>query len=438
MSTVAAPVEGTAAPQPARERTPFQAGWALALLTLVFGFNQLDRGIVAILLESIKAEMHLSDTLLGLMTGLGFSFVYFLTAFPLGRLADRTNRIRIISIGLIFYSMMAAVMGFAQNVYQLIACRSLVAVGEASGNAPSNAVIADLYPHAKRSRAIAIWSGGSYLGLFVGLTAGGWIHAHYGWRAALLITASPGVVVGLLLLLTVRDPARGSTEPTSRTHHAKSLAETAKILFSQRSYVMLVIAMMLATFTAYSLQAWVPSFLSRVHHLDKAAVGFYAGFFKGLMGLFGILAGGLLTHQIIKRRPHLIGIVPVVSALLLPFAMMVFLHSRDVSVSLAALALAGFLIPAYTAPGFTMLHSVVPPSARAFATTVLLAVASLVGLGCGPLVVGFLSDLFTPWAGSDSLRYALIFPGLLPFLTAFFFYLSARSLAEDEKRMPTL
>jgi sugar phosphate permease len=245
-------------------------------------------------------------------------------------------------------------------------------------------------------------------------------------------------VVGLLLLLTVRDPARGSTEPTSRTHHAKSLAETAKILFSQRSYVMLVIAMMLATFTAYSLQAWVPSFLSRVHHLDKAAVGFYAGFFKGLMGLFGILAGGLLTHQIIKRRPHLIGIVPVVSALLLPFAMMVFLHSRDVSVSLAALALAGFLIPAYTAPGFTMLHSVVPPSARAFATTVLLAVASLVGLGCGPLVVGFLSDLFTPWAGSDSLRYALILPGLLPFLTAFFFYLSARSLAEDEKRMPTL
>ena len=329
-------------------------------------------------------------------------------------------------------------MGFAQNVYQLIACRSLVAVGEASGNAPSNAVIADLYPHAKRSRAIAVWSGGSYLGLFVGLTAGGWIHAHYGWRAALLITACPGVVVGLLLLLTVRDPARGSAEPSAREHKSASLAETARLLLSQRSYVMLVIAMMLATFTAYSLQAWVPSYLSRVRHLDKASIGFYAGVFKGLVGLLGILAGGFLTHQLIKRRPHLLGAVPVVSCLLLPFAMMTFLHSSDMTISLGALAFAGFLIPAYTAPGFTILHSVIPPSARAFATTVLLAVASLVGLGMGPLVVGFLSDRFAPWAGSDSLRYALIFPGLLPFLTAFFFYLSARFLGEDAKRMPTL
>jgi len=156
-----------------------------------------------------------------------------------------------------------------------------------------------------------------------------------------------------------------------------------------------------------------------------------------MMGI-GILAGGFLTHQIIKHRPNLIGVVPVVSALLLPLAMMTFLFSANAIISLRALALAGFLIPAYTAPCFTMLHSVVPPSARAFLTTILLSVASLVGLGCGPLVVGFLSDLFTPWAGPTSLRYALILPGLLPFLTAFFFYLSARSLVEDAQRMPTL
>lgn len=417
------------------DRTPFQAGWALALLTLVFGFNQLDRGIIAILLDSIKAEMELSDTALGLMTGLGFSLVYSLSAFPLGRLADRTNRIRIISIGVIFYSMIAAVMGFAQNIYQLIACRSLVAVGEASGNAPSSAVIADLYPHAKRSLALALWSGGSYLGLFVGLTAGGWIHEHYGWRAALLVTTSPGVLVGLLLLMTVRDPARGSMEPSRRVYKANSLKVTAKIMLSQRSYVMLVIAMALATITSQSVQIWVPSFLSRVHHFDKASVGFYAGFFKGMMGLLGIIAGGILTHQIIKRRPHLIGVVPVASTLLLPIAMMTFLLVDDPSVSLAALAMAGFLIPAYTGPALTMVHSVIPPNARAFATTVVLAMASLVGLGSGPLIVGYLSDLFMPWAGSDSIRYALIFTGILPFLTSFVFYLAARALARDQERM---
>jgi len=428
-------VDERAGPAAQQALTSFQSGWALALLTLVFCFNQVDRGIVAIVLDSIKAEMKLSDTTLGLMTGLGFAFVYFCAAFPLGRLADRTDRIKIISVGVMFYSVMAMFMGLAQNVFHLITFRSLVAVGEASGNAPSSAVIADLYPHEKRPRATAIWSGGSYLGLFVGLTAGGWIHEHYGWRAALWGTAGPGMLVGLLLMLTVRDPPRGASEALPQKQAATDLKATLNFLRSQRSYVLVVFAMLLSSFTAFSVQTWVPSFLVRVHHMDKGEIGFYAGLFKGLMGLLGVLAGGFLTQQIIKTRPHLIALVPIVASLLIPFAVAVFILAEEVNHTLVALAVAGFLIPAYQGAGMTMLVSVVPPAMRSFAITIMFAALALGGLGLGPLVVGMLSDYFTATAGADSLRYALVFPGVLPFVTAFLFFCAARGLTGDQERI---
>ena len=417
------------------DRSSLQAGWAVALLTVVFGLNQLDRGIVAILLESIKAEMQLSDTALGLMTGLGFSLVYSIMAFPLGRLADRADRIKIVSIGVMFYSVMAGLMGFAQNVYHLIALRSMVAVGEASGNAPSSAVIADLFPHEKRARATSIWAGGSYLGLFVGLSAGGWIHEHYGWRAALWSCALPGIVIGLLMLLTVKDPPRGAFDPAAaRGRKQGSVSETVRFLLSQRTYVLLVISIMMATFTAYSLQSWTPSYLDRVHHLQKTEIGFYTGLFKGLMGLLGVLAGGFLTHQIMKKRPDAVGLLPVISSILTPVAIGTFLITDNATISLVCLAAAGFLIPSYQGPAVTMLHSVAPAGMRAFAMTMMFAAASLIGLGLGPLVVGALSDLFAS-KGEDSLRYALIFPAVLPFGTAIVFYLAWRNAGADQARI---
>lgn len=435
MALVPHSVANSTAAMPAGPRSRLQTGWALALLTLVFAFNQIDRGIVAILLESIKAEMHLSDTMLGLMTGLGFSLVYFCMAFPLARLADRADRIKIISLGVMFYSIMAGLMGLAQNVYQLITFRSLVAVGEASGNGPSSAVLGDLFSQQTRARAIAIWSGGSYLGLFVGLTLGGWIHEHYGWRAALWSISGPGVLVGLLLLFTVPDPRRGAAEPAVQLGDRQSVKATLAFLLSQRSYVLLVIATTLLTFTGYSLQTWVPSFLARVHGMEKAEVGFYAGFFKGMMGLLGIMAGGLLTHHITKKRPNLIGIVPIVSTILIPFTMGYFLLTDNVTHSLAALALTGFLVPAYTAPVLTMLQSVVTHRMRSFAVTILLAAASLGGLGLGPLVVGALSDVLADWAGEDSLRYALIAPALVSFISASLYVRATRFYAADRHRI---
>jgi sugar phosphate permease len=357
------------------------------------------------------------------MTGLGFSLVYIVVAFPLGRLADRSDRIRIIGFGAIFYSIAATGMGLAQNIYQLLLCRSLVAVGEASGNAPSTAVIGDFYPGPNRVRAFSIWSAGSFLGLFIGLTAAGWIHELYGWRAALLTTAAPGAVAGLLLVATVRDPRQRDDPAKIGTKLSTlPLIETLKVLANNRAYLLLVGASACSAFTAYSIQAWSPSFLMRVHEVSKADTGFYAGIAKGLMGLFGVLSGGWLAHWVMRWNRKYIALVPIVASFIIPFVVIWLTTAESIVETLIALCVAGFLVPVYQAPLVTMIQGVVPSDMRAFAMTILFSVVTLSGLGLGPLAVGILSDMMANSLGVDSLGRALLVAAVSPCIAAFFYW----------------
>jgi predicted MFS family arabinose efflux permease len=402
-----------------------RAHWTLALLTLVFAVNQLDRGVVAILLESIKAEMHLSDTALGLMTGLGFALLYSIASIPLGRLADRGNRARVIGIGILLYSVFTAAMGFAQNIVQLCLARSAVAIGEASGNAPSAALISDLYPAEQRSRALSLWSAGSYLGLFAGLAFGGWLSAHYGWRAALWAVSVPGLIIGVACLTTIPDSG-GAKVPAP-----KSGDGTPSAWLHSQTYRWIFVAMTLSGIVAYSVQIWTPSLLARVHGMGPAQVGFYAGLFKGLCGLGGILTGGYLAAALARGRPSRLGIVPIVATGLVPIALLVFLFATGETASLIGLGFASFLIPAYQGPALTMIHAVVPREGRAGATASVLAAVTLAGLGLGPLSVGSISDRLVPAFGADSLRYALLVPAIVPVAAMLAFWRASVALGAE-------
>jgi MFS family permease len=401
--------------------------WALLLLTAAMGMNQLDRGVVAILLQSIKKEMSLSDTMLGLMTGLGFSVVYALASIPFGRLADRANRVNIVSFGMLFYSAMALSMGFAGNVVQLIAARSAVAVGEATGSAPSTSMISDLYPRKSRGRALGIWASGTYIGLFIGLTVGGWIHQHYGWRVALWATAAPGILIALLIKFTVREPKRGAsdTDQDPISHERPSFGQAIRELLTDPAYRAVLFAIMCATFVNYSFSAWVPSLLGRVHNLDEATIGLAAGFFKGLLGLCGALAGGFATHYLAKGRLHGMASIAAASSLLLVPCMLLFLLAPSTTLSLIGLGFGSLLIPVCQAPAFTMVQSLASPGNRAFAMTVLLTSSSLFGLGLGPLATGAVSDALSPGLGAASLQYALLLPTALSLVAGSLFALSA-------------
>ena len=204
-----------------RDWTP-RSIYALGLLTLIYAINYFDRSILSLVLPQIKAEMHLSDTALGLVSGFAFVLFYSLLGVPIARLADRTSRRNVLGAGLVFWSLMTSLTGFVVNVWQLAATRFLMGAGEACGVAPSNAMVAAMFSKAQRALALAILSAGSAIAFVVFFPISGWIVDHHGWRTTFIAAGVPGVVLALLLFATVLAPARtlpaGPAVPAGRCH----------------------------------------------------------------------------------------------------------------------------------------------------------------------------------------------------------------------------
>ena len=406
-------------------------GYVLTLLMLIMGMNQVDRGIVAILLDSIKAEMKLTDTTMGLVVGSGFAIIYALASIPLARVADRHSRKWVIGIGLFIYSIMAAGMGLAQNVVQLVAARAAVAVGEASGSAPSSSLISEYYPPKDRPRAMSIWSAGSYLGLLLGMSAGGWLNQQYGWRVALWATAAPGLVLAFIFSFTVREPQRGA----EHNANVPAMRVALRQLSGNPTYMLLLGGFVSQAFVMYSLTTWAPSLLGRVHHMTPSEVGVYAGLSKGLCSLLGAIAGGYATKRIAGSDLKRMAIVPIIGTFLLPFAVMTFLLADDRTIALSGLFLSCFLLPIHYASALAMLHGVVAREIRSLASAIVFSAMALGGLALGPLIVGIASDAFAA-EGVNSLRFALVIPAQVGFLSAALFFLSSRTILRDAALTP--
>jgi len=230
----AAPQIGAAAkPSPARY-------YALALLTIVYALNFLDRTIFNVLIEPIKKEFALSDTIMGLLAGFGFVVFYALCGIPIARIADRVNRRNIVAIAFAFWSAMTCLCGMAQNVTMMTLARMGVGAGESAGTPASQSIIADLFSKNERPRALGIYAIGTYLGVFLGYFIGGYVNQHYGWRAAFFAAGLPGIALAAVLWLTVSEPKRGAQ---SETFTAEPLGPTLRFLFSQQSFLIVLIGL---------------------------------------------------------------------------------------------------------------------------------------------------------------------------------------------------
>lgn len=193
----------------------FTAGlraYTVGLLTLIWAANFLDRQIFAILLQSIKTDMALTDTQLGLLGGLAFSIFYSTFGLPLAYMADRFNRKKLIITALSLFSVMTYICGLAQNYWQLLLARMGVGIGEAGTNPPSVAMISDMYPAEARATPLALFALGANIGIFAAFFLGGWLAQHYGWRATFQVVALPGLALAVLALFTLREPPRGLSD----------------------------------------------------------------------------------------------------------------------------------------------------------------------------------------------------------------------------------
>ena len=380
--------------------------YVLAMLTLVYVFNFIDRQLLVILQESIKKELHLSDTQLGMLSGFTFAIFYVTLGIPIARFADKRNRRNTVAASLGLWSIMTAVSGSAKNFIQLLLARIGVGVGEAGGSPPAHAMISDYFPPGKRSTALSIYSTGIYFGILIGFLMGGYLNQHLGWRVAFFAIGIPGVVFSLLFFVTVKEPRRGATDQALQqdTH---TLGQVLQRLYSSKTFVWLALATGLHVFCIYGLLNWAPSFLIRLHAMKSSGVGAVLGPVFGIGGAIGSFAGGALTDHFghtNKRRYLTIPAYCIIASVIFAAGA---LFISNTPVSILCLGCCAALQSTYLGPSIAVAHSLVPASMRALTSAILFLVLNLIGLGFGPLAVGWVSDLLKPTLGVESLRWAM-------------------------------
>ena len=331
---------------------------------------------------------------------------------------------------------MTALCGMATGYWTLALARVGVAVGESGGTAPSLSMIADHYPPQRRGRAMGIYWLGPQLGILFGLTLGGWIAQHYGWRTAFLWMGVPGLLAAFLLRFTAVEPQRGRWENTGA---AIASAEPMRVvignLWSSTAFKRIMLAGLLMGFAGYGIGIWTPAFLVRSHGMSLQGAGAVMGLLGGLMAACGALLSGWLCDTLSRRDPRWRIGVPALGCLLsLPSGLAFYLMPASEPWMLGSFALPraigfymlfGVTAVWWTAPVFTVLAELIAPQRRATAMAIFNLGLTMVGAGLGPLVVGLLSDQLVPAFGDEALRWALLIStgvcfsaGLLVFATA--------------------
>jgi predicted MFS family arabinose efflux permease len=404
--------------------------YVLFLLTIVYALNFVDRQILVILQESIKADMALSDAQLGLLTGFAFAIFYVSVGIPIARWADVGNRKNIVAGAVAIWSGMTALSGLTQNFYQLLLARIGVGIGEAGGSPPSHSILSDYYPAKERGRAMAIYSTGVYLGILIGFIVGGWVNEHYGWRIAFFAVGLPGLLVALIVKFTIREPIRGIADGIE-IKTSVTFKETLSILWALKSFRFFALASGLTAFCSYGIGNFLPSFLIRSHGFETTQVGISLAITAGLGGIIGTYAGGHFADKLGLKDMRWYLWVPAIPAIFAPLLITSAMFMDDSTLALACLFVSTVFGALYLGPVIAITHTLVNPNMRAMSSAILFLVLNLIGLGCGPLVVGLISDALTPSLGSDALRYAIAGVSSVGLLSMLAFYRAAKYLPED-------
>ncbi len=429
----------------ATQRSPGAAGssfsasrgyrnYVLGLLLLVYIFNFVDRQVLSILMPPIKAEFDLSDTQLGFLSGLAFAIFYTTLGIPIAKLADRSVRRTIVAVALAAWSVMTALSGAAVGFKTLLLARIGVGIGEAGCSPPAHSLISDYFPPQKRATALSIYAMGVYVGILVGLIAGGWLNQYYGWRVAFVAIGLPGILLAIVVRLTVREPPRGYSEGLDDTGDTPGLKETFRFLWARRAFRHLALASGFHAFAGYGISFWNPSYFVRVFDMSTGEAGTYLGLIIGICGGAGSFFGGLIADKVAARTgdarwyPWISGFSTLAA---IPFAVGIYLFGVQGTALLSYIPVA-FLTAMWTGSVYSMTQGLVGLRMRAVASAVLLLFINMIGLGLGPLTVGILSDLMQARFGPQALGYALFIVFTVANLWAATHYLlAARTLRAD-------
>ena len=417
-------------------RSPGVNGWYVVIvLALGYAANFLDRQVINILGQSIKVEMHISDAQLGMLTGTAFGIFYSLLGLPIARFADRVHRVNLVTAALVVWSGFTALCGFTHGYMQLFAARLGVGVGEAGGTPPSQSIISDYIPPARRTVAFSLFNLGVPIGSFLGFLLGGYVNDWFGWRIAFMVAALPGLLVAILVKFTIPEPVRGSTEAVGKDAAAMPpLRATLKQLFGMPSYLALIVGSTFGVFIIYVTGTWLPPLFIRVHGMSAHEIGGWLALCAGLGGGLGAIGGGAVAAALCKRYRHGdLWLILVATTMICP-TLLVTALSDNLTLALVAMFLLYFFTYVWMGPTSARIQQIVPIRSRALAVGFMIFQSSVTALAFGPPLVGLLSDILAPTQGVNSLRTALAVASVAGLFGALMHFIAIRKIDRDLQR----
>src|SRR5262245_4179183 len=384
------------------------------------------------LIEPIKREFSVSDTWLGLASGLSFAIFLAAAGIPIARWADRGVRRSILALGLFAWSALTLASGLAASFAQLVLARLAVGVGEAAGTPTAHALISDYYPPARRAAALAIYTAGASAGVFVAYLAGGWVQELWGWRGVFLFLGAPGMLLALAVRLFVREPPRGRFDaaPARVTPTSVALRE----LLGLASYRNLLAAMSLHALAFTGASTWNAPFLARVHRMQPGEIGTLLAFGSAAFMGVGILVAGFATDRLAARDARWTLWTPGVAAIATAPFTLAFLFAPTRALAVACLAPAAFCTGFGTPGMHAATQALARPASRATAAALNLMALTLIGSGVGPTLVGFLNDRLAGAFGGEAIRFSLALVAATAVWSGIHSLRAARSFRADVAR----
>jgi MFS family permease len=403
-------------------------GWyALALLTLVYVLNFLDRTLIYILFQPIKAEMGFSDTELALIGPTSFAIFYTVLGIPFGRMADRTTRKYLVAGGLAVWSLFSGLTGFAESFSTIFFCRIMVGVGEATLGPAALSLLSDYFPPRMRATTQSVYSTGIAIGAGVAYFLGGRIAQYYGWRWAFYLLGFPGLLLALLVLL-LREESRGRTENKS----VRYTTGDWKILFQSVPLRYLYIGYALFGLSANNLGIWGPTFFVRVHKLDVKLIGDFAGLISIAAGVPGTILGGYATDRLRRTgRGGRMFFSACAALCSVPLWLALLFSDNLMELAIVNFLLLG-LVLIWVGPAAADVHEIAGPHLRGLGIGIYFFTVTIAAYGVGSLLIGRLNDWVNVTANPQLMRYTLLICPLASALGALFLWLGSRSLAEGE------
>jgi MFS family permease len=409
--------------------------YVLIMMCLVYTLSIADRYVVSTVLEPLRLELHLTDSGVAWLTGFAFGLFYVILGFPLSWLIDRKSRRNIVAICLVLWSVMTALCGLARTSLTFFLARVGVTVGEAGGTPGANSLLSDYFPASRRAMALTVFSLGAPIGAWVGYNVAGAVADHYGWRAVFFALGVPGVLAGLAVWLTVREPRRGCLD-SGDDGEAPTIVETMRFWWQQRSAVHLMIGSALCAMWCWGLMFWTPAFLQRTYHMT---VGQAAGVTQNMHLIGGSLAtvatGWLMARQTMADSRRIVWLLAAGIAIATVASGVVY-YTRDLALARIMLWI---FIPAiyfYIGPCFGLINNLAQCRMRAIFCATTLFLANLGNLVIAPPLIGALSDEFATFhlSNTDSLRLAMLCLVPSGLWAAAHLFLSARDLEKDQLR----